>query len=555
MVDSESDYIKKYGVTQENSEAFNIYTPLTLSTEIVQDDEIIDQIAIERNNGTKTVIQANSKFTVKFSNELNGKNSVYKPDKNEFKDFTRRYRKVTYIKFDFAVNNVEYVGITGSKYSFGLQEANTWIGPIYGDDITVVPYLNTVAGDSVTDSTFNYYVVSAAVNTNDSWTKKLLESISTSLDDLNTGDDAALIEKLYNICGNEGKKKISYYADTKGELLIVNRIYDFRVTDVKDLDWKNVFRNNTSATFVNQHSGIAYYAGINKWNTNNPAEYNQIIGRSSDEIGTTPARILPVGPYKNTDTTYISAPKMGYRFSFDLKVTGTASDKKYVKITPSFYYISKDGKTLYSEYTSGKEGIYLFYKNNNGQYVRIGSASDNYRIQFTPNDGYRALIQTDIKNLNSKVVTLGSLTSLKLNCTETTTVSENDAAITYYGEYKLPNSTIAVKVNSNGKYDINKPLTNGYIGVVFDIQAHEADGVDLVYGKNSYKAEDAKTYQENTSQWDYEGYLGISKPGEKYSTTLKLEKGTWNIDNATYNKIKGTVILYDTDQRASNDFN
>ena len=113
----------------------------------------------------------------------------------------------------------------------------------------------------------------------------------------------------------------------------------------------------------------------------------------------------------------------------------------------------------------------------------------------------------------------------------------------------MPNSTIAVKVDNNGNYDINKPLTNGYIGVVFDIKAHESNGVDLVYGKNSYKG------QTNTSQWDYEGYLGLSNPGNSYSTSMKLEKGTWKIDNDTYNKIKGTVILYDTDTRASNDFN
>lgn len=541
-VNSNSKFSKSYGVTQKNSEEFNVYTPLKIETTVNQDIDIIDQT--KKNNYSNTdVIQANSTFTVNFN---------FPKDKsytNQPSNFTSRYKHTVYIKFEFAVTNANYIGSEGYSRSHGSYEANEWIGPIYGDSITAVPYLNTVQGESVTDQTYNYYVIATAVNTNESWTKLLLSYINTSLNDLKNSD---LKNTLNNACGDEGGGKLSYYADNVGTdgkggtLIIVNRIYDFRVTDLKDIDWKDVFRNNLSSSFVNQHSGIAYYAGLNKWNTKNPLKYNQIIGRTEDEIGTSPSRILPLGPYKNTNTSYISAPKMGYRFSFDFKVSGAENSKKYVEIYPSFYYVSKDGKNFYTE---GKGGIYLFYKNSQGQYVKVGSGSDNYKIQFTPNDGYRSLVQTDVRNLNSKVVTLGSLTDLKLTYSQTTTVSINDAAITYYGEYKLPNSTIAVKVDNNGNYDINKPLTDGYIGVVFDIRAHEPTGVDLVYGKNSYNN---KT---NTSQWDYEGYLGMSKPGSSYSTTLKLEKGTWKIDNTTYNKIKGTVILYDTDSRASNDFN
>ena len=541
-VNSNSKFSKSYGVTQKNSEEFNVYTPLKIETTVNQDIDIIDQT--KKNNYSNTdVIQANSTFTVNFN---------FPKDKsytNQPSNFTSRYKHTVYIKFEFAVTNANYIGSEGYSRSHGSYEANEWIGPIYGDSITAVPYLNTVQGESVTDQTYNYYVIATAVNTNESWTKLLLSYINTSLNDLKNSD---LKNTLNNACGDEGVGKLSYYADNVGTdgkggtLIIVNRIYDFRVTDLKDIDWKDVFRNNLSSSFVNQHSGIAYYAGLNKWNTKNPLKYNQIIGRTEDEIGTSPSRILPLGPYKNTNTSYISAPKMGYRFSFDFKVSGAENSKKYVEIYPSFYYVSKDGKNFYTE---GKGGIYLFYKNSQGQYVKVGSGSDNYKIQFTPNDGYRSLVQTDVRNLNSKVVTLGSLTDLKLTYSQTTTVSINDAAITYYGEYKLPNSTIAVKVDNNGNYDINKPLTDGYIGVVFDIRAHEPTGVDLVYGKNSYNN---KT---NTSQWDYEGYLGMSKPGSSYSTTLKLEKGTWKIDNTTYNKIKGTVILYDTDSRASNDFN
>lgn len=558
-VSSSSKFFKYYGVTQNeevkekqktnadynnknpNSEEFNVYTPLVVSATVNQDITIIDQSSTgEYNKDNIDVIQANSTFTINFKND---RDKVYKT--SGLYDFTSRYKQFTYIKFEFAVSNVKYVGAEGYERSYGSVEANKWIGPIYGERITVVPYLNTTQGESVTDQKYNYYVVAAAVNTSKSWTNLLLAYINTSLDDL---ENQSIIDTLTNPCGYEGKDKLSYYADTKGTLIIVNRMYDFRVTDLKDLDWKKVFRNNES--YVNQHSGIAYYSGLNKWNTKNPTKYNEIIGRTSYEIGTSPSRVLPIGPYKNTDTSYIYAPKLGYRFSFDLKVTGTSNSDKYVKINPSFYYISKDGKTYYDEYKSslGKEGIYLFYKNSSGKYIRVGASNDKYQIQFTPNDGYRSLVQTDARNLSSRVITLGSLTELKLKLQDTSTISANESSITYYGEYKLPNSIIAVRVNKNGTYDINKPLTDGYIGVVFNIQAIESSGVSLVYGKNAYNG------KKNTSQWDYEGYLGISKPGEEYSTTLRLEKGTWKIDNAMYNKIKGTVILYDVDSKASNDF-
>ena len=52
--------------------------------------------------------------------------------------------------------------------------------------------------------------------------------------------------------------------------------------------------------------------------------------------------------------------------------------------------------------------------------------------------------------------------------------------------------------------------------------------------------------------------MGFSTPGADMpanSLGLQLESGTWKIaNNDMYNKIKGTVVLYDTDNRAANDF-
>ena len=62
----------------------------------------------------------------------------------------------------------------------------------------------------------------------------------------------------------------------------------------------------------------------------------------------------------------------------------------------------------------------------------------------------------------------------------------------------------------------------------------------------------------NTTQWDYEGYLGFSDPtqpiNQDSSLRLQLENGIWVIDNQdTYNFVRGTVLLYDIDARAADD--
>ena len=85
--------------------------------------------------------------------------------------------------------------------------------------------------------------------------------------------------------------------------------------------------------------------------------------------------------------------------------------------------------------------------------------------------------------------------------------------------------------------------------------------VVIYYNKN-----DMSSGKPNTSQWDYEGYMGVTYGKEiRNSATdtssskqdalkLTLEKGTWTIYQDIYNKVKGTVILYDTDARASGDY-
>ena len=138
--------------------------------------------------------------------------------------------------------------------------------------------------------------------------------------------------------------------------------------------------------------------------------------------------------------------------------------------------------------------------------------------------------------------------------------SSNDSFVqSWYGEYKLPNSTIAVKNGKNIENDKDAVLKNGYIGVVFNMICIDYDSTGKVVRRTSYNQPDTnKTNSNNTTEWDYEGYLGFRIPGTSVSSlnpvSLQLEQGKWDISNDIYQRIKGTVVLYDTDARAADDF-
>lgn len=546
---------EKYSET----EPINIYTPITVSSEFDSDTkQIINQTS--NKNMDENIIQINTPFTIHLGNDE-------KPLGYSIND-TSRFSGGYYVKFGFDVHKVR---INGKAYNKGNRiAAGTWIGiiPYKGKDKTYISaqaYGNLESSelDIISEENSSYTIRAVAYNATDLMLTKSTKYASIGNMTSSTSD---LKDIVKNICTNP-----SYFAEETHDAIIVNRAYDFRVTDVKDVNWKSVFRTNTGSS-TNVHKSIVYYSGTTKWNTKSE-NTNDIATRTTAEIGRNPLRILPIGPYKNTNSTYIKAPKMGYRFSFDMKVTGSfyeqktvdgrvqlvPKDNKKVTIGTKFYYISKDGKTYLPEYDGENTGIYLFYKTSAGKYVRIDENGGGYSLSFTPKDGYRYIDDNNTYTLSESSVILGNLRNLTLTH-NMATVSDNGAVITYYGDYKLPNSTIAVKVNADGTYDINKPLKDGYIGVVFDIiiyagkanVGNKTEDILLSYSKNTI------SNKPNTSQWDYEGFLGYTDYGEEVPPDnpikMKLEKGTWSIDNLTYNDIKGSVMLYDLDQRAATDY-
>ena len=356
----------------------------------------------------------------------------------------------------------------------------------------------------------------------------------------------------------------------------ISRVYDFEVTDCTDVNFKNVFRKNENG--VNVHTGNIYFGGIRRLNVFT-SQYN--YDDSNNRLETNYNMTLPLGPYKQ-DEGYVDAPKMGYRISFDLKTSGyydyTASEKdkthtRTIVILPKFYYISKDG-------TDYKNNVDAYYKDSSGKYKKLTQIAiptnetalkilyqnyvnengelSGYKIEFTPNDGYRNVLNIGITNVDDKFSKeKQTLDMSALVLTEKMMCANYDGFIqSWYGEYKLPNSTILVE--SGKEPNSGNILDKGYLGVVFNIGVVEkpinGEGKTVVI---TYNTEDKKAAnKENTSQWDYEGFLGFSNQGSALNgyLSLQLANGTWNIDNARYQQVKGTVVLFDLDNRAASDF-
>lgn len=563
-----SDVIWEYGKNNgTDADIVDVFTPISFTTKIVgnsNSDIRVDHTVVNNNNNKQKQIQKNSRFTIQI--DATNNNSTYSGVQ------TSKYLGKYYIKFNFDVQDIKISDAMGTNrtYSSNSASSETWIGPIYNryngnsiGTVTVSAYAladpNEASG-VVNQEQNEYEVRAVAINSPStldydvlrgriSETTKFITTIQNTFS--GTGSNNQDHQKYYDQKNIYGQS--NYVANDVIETENISRVYDFKVTDVKDVDWKSIFRTSTSTT-TNVHSGKAYYSGVKKWNIYTTA-YNNMITRDVSEIGATKQQILPVGPYKHTTSTYTKAPKLGYKFSFDLKTTGANANKKIV-IQPSFYYIKKDA-------TGYTEDIKLYYKNSSNKYVDIS----NYKLYFVPDDGYRLTFEgTDqsyrfsSSSISKTTMSLGSTKEITLT-SKMMEQADNNFVQIWYGEYKLPNSTIVIGKGTDGKYNINRDrLTGGYIGIKFDIKVYEYKSSTMTetniskvlsYSQNDKNA----SSNTNTSQWDYEGFLGFSNPGSSANNIkVSLEKGVWTLNDTMYNKIKGTVLLYDTDATASSDY-
>lgn len=586
-------------VDTKNDTQINVFTPASIK------DVVVESVGtVNHSNQESFVIQKNSEFTIK---PITGNATDYKNIND-----TAKYIKYYWIvgDFDMKLKNVVTVYDKSSKSTRNagageIVRAGNLVQIPVGGSLSAIATNDDEAGDIVNQFSNKIKVVAVTHNTTDTpFENNIIDKINatTSLSYV----DKNKISKVTTSCGEESNKQSHKKLTDLGGLQVTNmyddshyfveatktsknigRIYDFKITDCLDVNYKNVFRKSNNGD-VNDLRGIKYFSGVRRLlvyggngvqlgaNQNNQNNIFQERSSTDASLNSVVSKtIVPFGPYKHIDQNYIQAPKMGYRVSFDLKTSGmytknknAQSSVRYIKITPTYYYISKDGKTF-------KENIELYYKNSSGKYVNF--AGSGYTIYFKPNDGYRTTFNKDeapeLKDMSTKLEALkigGTATDKSFILNDSMmSYSDNNFVQAWYGEFKLPNSTIVVEVGADGKKDINKPLTDGYVGVRFDIKcidketpsASEADATKTTivsYGQNDKTAAGAGMAV-NTTQWDYEGFIGFasSNIGKALSGgfRLQLEKDFWRIESQEmYEKVKSTVVFFDTDNRAANDF-
>lgn len=536
-----------------NSSYVNVYAPLSLSIDV----KGINTVDHTTGKDNSTLIQNNAKLKV--TAMIKPLTSYTKMSIQHIKD---KYLGAYYYKFGF---KVDYNGKT--------YESGSWIRG--GESIEVLVNDSRMDNDNnTTTSVVSDYmneIVCMAVTKNIPSYKN--EDLTTIYDHYSSSNEITIPtdckdsnetttnnEWSETLKSNNKVKQDAYYAvKATKRIASIGRIYDFRITDCTDVDFKSVFRDS-SKSGVNSLSGIVYFSGIKELEIFNSSTSNVLTNRKSPYT-------IPLGPYKHTNSNYVDAPKMGYRISFDVKTTGkyvttskaanelNSKYKKYVKITPSYYYIKKDG-------TGYNEKITLYYKNSSNKYVKfIGSG---FKISYKPNDGYRNVTNLGITNITDmftdKYVTLNvsSQDGFELNIDSMCT-NYSGYVQSWYGEFKLPNTTIAVADGGS----VTKPLTDGYIGVKFDIKCiyiYDTQTTEVSYNTpNKNAVNDKKEPLPNTTQWDYEGYLGFKNAGKDVTGNdglyLQFPKGKLMISSQDiYEKIRGTVVFFDLDNRASNDF-
>lgn len=574
-------------ITDERADNVIIYTPAKIKeVKVKSSDDVVDHSEVNKNN--VSVIQQNADFTITVNPEENGSyDTVY----DAFKQ-TQKYITATYVAFDFDVKLLDSRTIWDKADNYTKKNVGAGTIVSAGSIIKLKDYEISTASKSVT-AKFNAYSTSQETSTavkasygnmkvfastknqisEDYVISQIKQSSLKSSDSPSSKPyiDSGFIERRTTIYNQEsGLESLiadaSYACSKFQKTVALGRIFDFEITDCLDVNFKNVFRENVDNSAVNKQTGIAYYSGVRSlllrdsikaYNT------NYYRARENTQRGYV-STILPLGPYKNTSNEYIEAPKLGYRIAYNVKTSGYYNPKetsemvRSIKIVPSYYYISKTG-----DMSTYNDNIQIYYKNKSDKYVKFEGS--DYSIGFKPNDGYRTLLTDDttpnLDNLSINIQKLKISGEYTLDSNTMITTSDAGFIQSWYGEFKLPNSAIALAEDENGKVDINKPLTDGYIGVKFDIYCTDtykdsATGdstvVTLSYNRNNKN--DGRT---NTTQWDYEGYMNYDVNNQNSFTNMKLrfEKGTLTIaNNEDYQKIRGTVVFYDTDARAAEDF-
>ncbi|MEX3624897.1 DUF5704 domain-containing protein [Viridibacillus arvi] len=163
-----------------------------------------------------------------------------------------------------------------------------------------------------------------------------------------------------------GTRSAAHVVTDEINIDVIGRVYDFKVTDVSDYNWKDVFRTGNG----NEHTGNQFWVGTKN--------------RDGLERGNPAEITLPIAPGRHTKGYKNVAVKTGYHFKFDLKTMGNMFAKDdAIRIVPKFYFVGKDGQN--------RREVDVYYHDKTNYFVKVGSDNDKTYREVVLNNPLRNL--------------------------------------------------------------------------------------------------------------------------------------------------------------------
>ncbi|OWR28676.1 hypothetical protein CDO73_17400 [Saccharibacillus sp. O23] len=373
-------------------------------------------------------------------------------------------------------------------------------------------------------------------------------NIAENAPDVQPGQPDANLDLTYHVA-----------SDTVG-VEVIGRLYDFHLTDIVDYNWELVFRKQKGSPV---HTGNTYWTGL-----------SDLDGAPRGNASPFTLPILPgSNPLQGMKNVSV---KTGYHVKFDLKTKGNMFGKTDgIRITPSFTFVSKDGKT--------KTPVDLYYHDDHRSFIQVGSEQDtaeryvilNERLRNVPEEeltdtarykydhdytfaevggvSREMFVQDYIRRFTKLKTPVGgydllllpeqvrTLIGPKTDLTASVDYSRANAAVQkWYGEYNLPVDPYVVAQGTNlAEYGrTHRGLTkrdpiflrDGYIILNFNIESIR--GGDLKRPHLQYMNAPLM------NQWTLEGY----------KRSVKDSWGNW------FNLRDGDIAFYNGDKSYKDDF-